>query len=65
MEEDKNVKALLQAETPVVTIVGKSWDFQVTDVLKISLDENLKMVADTIAYLKSKGREVFLTPNIF
>ena len=65
VEEDKNVKALLQAETPVVTIVGKSWDFQVTDVLKISLDENLKMVADTIAYLKSKGREVFLTPNIF
>ncbi|HJW87731.1 MAG TPA: citramalate synthase [Candidatus Brocadiaceae bacterium] len=65
VEEDKNVKALLQAETPVVTIVGKSWDFQVTDVLKISLDENLKMVADTIAYLKSKGREVFFDAEHF
>ena len=59
------MNALLTAETPVVTIVGKSWDFQVTDVLKVSLDENLKMVSDTIAYLKANNREVFLMPSIF
>ena len=63
--DDNNVNAPLMAETPVVTIVGKSWDFQVTDVLKVSLDENLKMVSDTIAYLKAKNREVFLMPSIF
>ena len=65
VEDDKNVNALLMADTPVVTIVGKSWDFQVTDVLNVSLDENLKMVSDTIAYLKAKNREVFLMPSIF
>jgi len=65
VEDDKNVNALLTADTPVVTIVGKSWDFQVTDVLKVSLDENLKMVSDTIAYLKSKSREVFFDAEHF
>ena len=48
-----------------MTIVRESWDFRVTDVLKVSLDENLKMVSDTIAYLKAKNREVFLMPSIF
>ncbi|TLD43469.1 MAG: (R)-citramalate synthase [Candidatus Jettenia ecosi] len=65
VEDDRNVTALLQAETPVITIVGKSWDFQVTDVLKVSLDENLKMVSDTVAYLKSKNREVFFDAEHF
>jgi 2-isopropylmalate synthase len=65
VEDDKNVHALLDAETPVVTIVGKSWDFQVTNVLKVSLDENLRMVADTITYLKSKHREVFFDAEHF
>ncbi len=46
VEDDKNIKALLMAETPVVTIVGKSWDFQVKNVLKVPLDENLKMVGE-------------------
>ncbi len=65
VEDDKNVNALLLADTPAVTIVGKSWDFQVTDVLKTSLDENLKMVSDTITYLKSKNREVFFDAEHF
>jgi len=63
--DDKNVNALLMAETPVVTIVGKTWDFQVTDVLKVSLDENLDMIADTVSYLKSKDREVFFDAEHF
>ncbi|MDR4510012.1 MAG: citramalate synthase [Candidatus Brocadiaceae bacterium] len=65
VEADKNVNALLLAETPIVTIVGKSWDFQVTDVLKTSLDENLKMVSETVSYLKSRNRTVFFDAEHF
>ncbi len=63
--DDKNIKALLMAETPVVTIVGKCWDFQVNNVLKVPLEENLKMVSDTIAYLKSKDKGVFFDAEHF
>ncbi len=62
---DRGIKALLLTEAPVVTIVAKSWDFHVTDVLRVSLDENLKMVSDTVRYLKSKGREVILDAEHF
>jgi len=63
--EDPGIKALLLTEMSVVTIVAKSWDFHVTDVLKVSLDENLKMVSETVEYLKSKGREVILDAEHF
>lgn len=53
-----NLSALLQAKTPVCAIVGKSWDLHVSDVLGISLDENLAMIRDTIEYLKTKNKEV-------
>jgi 2-isopropylmalate synthase len=65
VSEDRGVKALLLSEAPVVTIVAKSWDFHVTDVLRVSLDDNLKMVSDTVKYLKSKGREVILDAEHF
>ncbi len=55
---DDNVKALLEAGTKTVTIFGKSWDFHVTAVFKTSLKENLAMIRDTVAYLKSKKLEV-------
>lgn len=58
VEEDANVKSLLTADTPAIAIFGKSWDFHVTDVLKTTLDENLKMVHDTVAFFKAKGKEV-------
>jgi 2-isopropylmalate synthase len=58
VEEDPQVRLLLDAETPVVTIVGKTWPLQVTEVLGVSLDENLAMISDTVAYLKKHGREV-------
>jgi len=63
--EDPSLKALLSTEAPVVTIVAKSWDFHVTEVLRVSLDENLKMVSETVRYLKSKGREVILDAEHF
>ena len=65
VSEDRGVKALLLSEAPVVTIVAKSWDFHVTDVLRVSLDDNLKMVSDTVKYLKSKDREVILDAEHF
>ena len=63
--EDPGLKAQLSTEAPVVTIVAKSWDFHVTEVLRVSLDENLKMVSETVKYLKSKGREVILDAEHF
>ncbi|MDM8001080.1 MAG: citramalate synthase, partial [Dehalococcoidia bacterium] len=56
---DANLKALVEAGVPVVTIVGKSWDGQVVHVLETSLEENLAMIAESIAYLRSKGLRVF------
>jgi 2-isopropylmalate synthase len=57
-ENCPNLAALLQAETPACAIVGKSWDLHVTDILGITLDENLAMIRDTIEFLKKKGKEV-------
>ena len=65
VEADDNVKALLEAKTPVVTIVGKSWDFHVTQALGTTLEENLSMIADTVAYLKGKGLEVIYDAEHF
>lgn len=58
VEEDAQVQMLLDAKTPVVTIVGKTWPLHVTEVFNVSLEENLAMIADTVRYLKSHGREV-------
>lgn len=63
--EDPGLRALLGAETPICTIVGKTWDFQVTDVLRVSLDENLEMIADSIRLLTRAGRQVFYDAEHF
>ncbi|MBA7593703.1 (R)-citramalate synthase [subsurface metagenome] len=64
-EKDPNLLALLEAGTKVVTVVGKSWDHHVTQVLGTSLEENLGMIADSIGYLKSQGRTVFFDAEHF
>ncbi len=64
-EKDPSLRALLEAETKVVTIVGKSWDLHVTQVLGTTLEENLGMIADSIGYLKSQGRLVFFDAEHF
>jgi 2-isopropylmalate synthase len=56
--EDPQVALLLEAETPVVTIFGKSWKLHVTEVLRTSVRENLAMIRDTVAHLRRHGREV-------
>jgi 2-isopropylmalate synthase len=63
--EDNNVLALLKAETSVIAIFGKSWDFQVESIIKTSLDENLKMISDTIKFMKDKGKEVVFDAEHF
>ena len=64
-ETDANLLALVNAGVKVVTIVGKSSDLQVTQVLETTLDENLNMLADSIRYLKSKGLTVFFDAEHF
>src|SRR3954469_5267319 len=58
VEEDVQVRLLLDAKTPAVTIVGKTWPLHITEVFQVSLEENLAMIADTVAFLKGHGREV-------
>jgi len=65
VEEDKNILALIQAETPVVSIFGKSWDFHVKDALRTTLLENLKMIEDTILFAKKAGKEVIFDAEHF
>lgn len=55
---DPSLKSLLDADTRVITIFGKTWDLHVKDVLRISLDENLKLIHNTISYLVSKDKTV-------
>lgn len=56
--DDPQIQLLLDAQTPVVTIFGKTWDLHVRDVLRTTLEENLCMIADTVQFLKAHGREV-------
>ena len=65
VEDDPNIAALLEAETPVCTLVGKSWTLHVTHVLETTLDENLRMIADSVAYLRQQGRRVFYDAEHF
>jgi 2-isopropylmalate synthase len=60
VEDDAQVRALLDAETPVVCLVAKSDVRHVRDALRTTLEENLAMVADTVAFLAGHGRRVFL-----
>jgi 2-isopropylmalate synthase len=57
-KDDLGCQALIEADTPVVTIFGKSWKLHVRDVLRTTEDENRAMIADTVAFLKSHGKEV-------
>ena len=58
VEKDELMRQILEAETPVVTIVGKTWLLHVTEVLRAKPDENLAMIADSIRFLKDQGKTV-------
>ena len=63
--QDINLKALLSADTPVVTLVGKTWDLHVRDDLRISQKANLDIIADSIAFMKKRVDEVIFDAEHF
>src|SRR6516225_2170335 len=58
VHEDRNVRALVEAGTPVVSIFGKTWDLHVKRALGISEEENLTLISETVKYLRDHGKEV-------
>ena len=65
VKDDNNIKNMLLADTDVVVIFGKAWDFQVKDILKTTLDENLKMIDETVHFLAERGKEVIFDAEHF
>jgi len=65
VEDDSNIQSLLNANTPVVAIFGKSWDLHVKNVINTSLEENLKMIKETVIFFKKEGKEVIFDAEHF
>jgi 2-isopropylmalate synthase len=65
VEDDVSLRALLDAETPIVTLVGKAWTLHVDEALRTTRPENLAMVADSIAYMAAAGRRVVFDAEHF
>ncbi|MBD1399770.1 citramalate synthase [Pelovirga terrestris] len=64
-DQDNNIKMLIEARPDVVTIFGKTWDFHVREALRVSLEENLDMINDSLAYLKERLGEVIYDAEHF
>jgi len=64
-EDDTNLRELIASGAPVITIFGKSWDMHATDVLRVSLEENLAMIEDSVAFLKQNVEEVIFDGEHF
>ncbi|MBO5236259.1 MAG: citramalate synthase [Spirochaetaceae bacterium] len=64
-KEDTQIQSLISADTEIVVIFGKSWDFQVTEILQTTLEENLAMISDTVSYLKAANRRVIYDAEHF
>ncbi len=65
VEDDANLAALLGARTPIITLVGKAWTLHVDEALRTTRDENLAMVAESVAYLAAAGRRVVFDAEHF
>jgi 2-isopropylmalate synthase len=64
-DKDDNIRALVEAGVKTVCVVGKSWGIHAVHALKTTLDENLKMISDSVSYLKKQGLEVFFDAEHF
>jgi 2-isopropylmalate synthase len=64
-QDDANIKALIDSHTPVCTLFGKTWTLHVTDVLLTTLDDNLRIIEQSVAYLKANGRRVIYDAEHF
>ena len=65
VKHDPNIRAIVDAHTPVITFVGKASEFQVREILETSNEENLSMIADSIRHVKSLGKEVYFDAEHF
>ncbi len=65
VQDDAGIRALLEAQAPACTVVGKCWDLHVKDVLRCSNEENIAICADSVGYLVSKGKEVIFDAEHF
>jgi 2-isopropylmalate synthase len=65
VDRDPNVRALVEAGTPVISIFGKTWDLHTKRALGISEEENIKLISETVTYLKEHGREVIFDAEHF
>src|SRR5262245_54671571 len=65
VDQDVGMRALLDSDAPVCTVVGKTWDFHVREVLRVSLDENLDMIRESVQFLADAGREVIYDAEHF
>jgi len=65
VEKDNNIQSLLKAETEWITIFGKTWDFHVLEALRITLDDNLKIIEDSVKHLVRSGRKVIYDAEHF
>ena len=65
VDQDASVRALIEAETPAIAIFGKSWDLHVHRALQITEEENLKIISETVKYLRDHGREVIYDAEHF
>ncbi len=64
-KDDKNLISLLESETEYVTIFGKTWDLHVNEVLRIKLEDNLRIISDSVGFLTKKGKKVFYDAEHF
>ncbi len=64
-EQDPGMQALVAAETPFCTLVGKTWDYHATDVLGVTLDENLNMIGESAEFLKRHGDLIYDAEHFF
>jgi 2-isopropylmalate synthase len=64
-DDDANIQALVEANTPVVTLVGKSWDLHVHHILETDPEENLNMIQESVAYFKKRNKEVIYDAEHF
>jgi len=64
-KDDSNLQSLIESGTPVVAVFGKSWDLHVTDALRVTLEENVEMIYDSIRFLKEHGKEAVFDAEHF
>ena len=64
-EDDPGMKALVAAQTPIITLVGKTWDYHATEVLRVTLDENLQMIGESTEFLAKHSEVIYDAEHFF